>query len=96
VHTWYVAGANIIAPLNTYYEDVKTFLIRRVQTLGHASVAFTLTIYAHVLPSLQREAMGRLAVLVDRRLAALVEHLWNISPLMEGQEKEKALHLQGF
>jgi integrase len=35
------------------------------ERLGHASVAFTLTVYAHVLPGQQREAIGRLATLVD-------------------------------
>ncbi len=35
------------------------------ERLGHASVAFTLTVYAHVLPGQQKEAIGRLAALVD-------------------------------
>ncbi|MHB0981030.1 MAG: tyrosine-type recombinase/integrase [Thermoleophilia bacterium] len=35
------------------------------ERLGHASVAFTLTVYAHVLPGLQREAVGRLAAVID-------------------------------
>lgn len=35
------------------------------ERLGHASVGFTLSVYAHVLPGLQKEAVGRLATLVD-------------------------------
>lgn len=35
------------------------------ERLGHASVAFTLSVYAHVLPGLQKEAVSRLASLVD-------------------------------
>ncbi len=35
------------------------------ERIGHASVAFTLTVYAHVLPGLQKEAASRLAGVVD-------------------------------
>ncbi len=35
------------------------------ERLGHATPAFTLTVYAHVLPGLQKAAIGRLASLVD-------------------------------
>lgn len=35
------------------------------ERLGHASMAFTLTVYAHVLPGQQKEVIGRLAALVD-------------------------------
>lgn len=35
------------------------------ERLGHSSVGFTLTVYAHVLPGLQKEAVSRLAALVD-------------------------------
>lgn len=35
------------------------------ERLGHASVAFTLTVYGHVLPGLQKEAVSRLAAVID-------------------------------
>lgn len=35
------------------------------QRLGHSSVAFTLQVYAHVLPGQQSEAAERVAALVD-------------------------------
>jgi integrase len=35
------------------------------ERLGHASVAFTLTVYAHVLPGFQAEAVSRLAAVID-------------------------------
>lgn len=35
------------------------------EPLGHASVAFTLTVHARVLPGQQKEAIGRLAALVN-------------------------------
>lgn len=37
------------------------------QRLGHASVAFTMHQYAHVLPQQQQEAVDRLAALIDTR-----------------------------
>jgi len=35
------------------------------ERLGHASVAFTLTVYAHVLPGFQKDAACRLAAVID-------------------------------
>ena len=35
------------------------------ERLGHASVAFTLTVYAHVLPGHQKEAACGLAAVID-------------------------------
>ena len=35
------------------------------ERLGHASVAFTLTVYAHVLPGFQKEAACQLAAVID-------------------------------
>ncbi|MBN1458225.1 MAG: site-specific integrase [Armatimonadetes bacterium] len=35
------------------------------ERLGHASVAFTLSVYAHVLPGIQKEAISRLAAVID-------------------------------
>ena len=35
------------------------------ERLGHASVAFTLTVYAHVLPGIQKEAVSRLVAVID-------------------------------
>jgi integrase len=34
------------------------------ERLGHASVAFTMSVYQHVLPGMQREAAERMAELI--------------------------------
>jgi hypothetical protein len=35
------------------------------ERLGHATVAFTLDVYSHVIPALQEDAAERIAALVD-------------------------------
>ncbi len=35
------------------------------ERLGHASVAFTLDVYSHVVPGLQEDAAQRIAALVE-------------------------------
>jgi integrase len=37
------------------------------ERLGHAKVSITLDVYSHAIPTLQREAAGRLAALVFGR-----------------------------
>jgi integrase len=38
------------------------------ERLGHASVAFTLDVYSHLVPGMQEEAATQIAALVDRPL----------------------------
>ncbi|NLO27541.1 MAG: tyrosine-type recombinase/integrase [Actinobacteria bacterium] len=35
------------------------------ERLGHASVAFALTVYAHVLPGIQKEVVSQPAAVID-------------------------------